>query len=118
MRLNGWQCIGIVLSVIWAVAMVLEMGNDSYEQANSVSITTAAKCESEQRLQKNSNLEVCEQIKKAAFDRTKEKYNYVGGVGLLILAPIAFAWFAVYLLMWVLRWVKTGFKNESAKPDD
>ena len=106
MRLNSWQRLGIVLSVVWAV------GGGWY--ARSVHIETAQKvmdlnyqaC-AELKSQKNDfNFGPC--MENATKSYQIQMQGSLGDEALLGLAPIPFAWLLVYALIGGGRWIRRG----------
>ena len=100
-RFNGWQRIGIVLSLVWAVGAA---GNawqswgdrrDDLDKAYFNCLfkpgTTPSDCDTKDR------------VGQAAAEK------YAGKLLLQWLAPIPIAWLVVYGLIWLVRWIRRGF---------
>jgi hypothetical protein len=100
-RLNVWQRIGIVLSLVWAVGTA---GNawqswgdrkDDLDKAYFNCLfkpgTTPSDCDTK------------DSVRQAAAEK------YAGKLLLQWLAPIPIAWLVVYGLIWLVGWIRRGF---------
>ena len=101
-RLNGWQRIGIVLSVLWAIAAGAYVWQGS-RNLSYVYWRTYYHCVFTPGNDENS----CQAAKEQA-ETVPSKY-----VSLLLpvaLAAIPVAWLLVYIVVWTVRWVRRGFQ--------
>jgi hypothetical protein len=135
-RLNGWQRIGIVVSVLWAIggglwgnsygfsrgdwvfaqeARCLKQPNsspefdpDAFLQGRDQSSNSNPKFDPDAYLQgKAAKREVCESTRKANWNAiAEERYYFAAGFGLI---PIPIAWLSVYGLIGLWRWIRRGF---------
>jgi hypothetical protein len=109
-RPNGWQRIGIVLSVVWV------LGDGLYQR--DVDLTNAA-------WHLDFAYTVCAETKtqrqdidfKSCVDEADKNYGVFlegswGNVVVLALVPVVAAWLLAYIIIRVGRWVRSGF----AKP--
>jgi hypothetical protein len=114
-KLNGWQRIGVVLSVVWAIGGVGWGFNIAYidvEQnysqcragANALYIHTANETSEWGKALEQCDLNHVNQNEDAAF------YGSVHAVFIGLL-PIPIGWFAVYKSIALLRWIREGFKK-------
>ncbi len=109
-RLNGWQRIGIVLSVIWAVAGGW-WGKDNATYNKEEIVNTAELC---RRL---GDLEP--RLVECSMDpKETSTYRYLlgtprpwYGAAMVGLAPILFMWLAVYSLIGLWRWIRRGIQH-------
>ena len=96
-RLNEWQRIGIVLSVLWAIVG----GLWGYTH-----IVSPMKDEINRCLQvhpANSDEVNCWRL--YAPQLVKTKYITLA----IALFPIPVAWLLVYIVVWTMRWIRRGF---------
>jgi hypothetical protein len=92
-RLNGWQRVGIVLSVAWAILVL-------------VGVTLGV-------IQDHDNLSDClksaDPLMNYCRQRWQVPWSTYLGMTLVGLAPIPIAWFLVYGLVGLVRWIRRGF---------
>lgn len=98
-RLNGWQRLGVVLSVLWVVVgvPVLRTTNESF--ARHEQTKSFVSC--------HGSLEFCE----SASDLTYHIYADPVGWDTLLgqaFVPIVLAWLGLYFLKWIVAWVARG----------
>lgn len=105
MRLNGWQRIGVVLSMLWAVVVC---GYAAYEYA-----------------QRGANTQILIQVtpdKAPVVDKRGSVVDHVefksGEPSLLwsrllaaVIVPLLIAWAVAYVCALIVRWVAVGFKK-------
>ena len=93
---NGWQRIGIILSIVWVL-----VGAWLAQQAVYAPVRAGySKCIS---------LGVAPSICKAGLDTgmaRRKKEELPGAIAVFALAPIALVW----LIIWIVRWVRRGFQ--------
>lgn len=104
-RLNGWQRIGIIASVLWAIggffAMQVEVSDRAARFAEGMTagcyqVKSAAQCSADwsehfQAVQRPGQLDVV----------------------LFALVPIPLGWGIAYLCLWLARWVRRGFQQSA-----
>jgi hypothetical protein len=100
--LNGWQRIGVVVSVVWAL-YGLYQGNEYGLHQGDWAVNVQKLCWE----QKGADLSVCD----AQFSRNwSEAIQYHWQYAFIFsLAPIPLGWLSVYGLLKLVRWVKRGF---------
>ena len=97
-RLNGWQRIGIVLSVVWIIV-------GSYLAYGTI--------EAQLGLQEicadypEANLGFCST---SSVQRRGSPTILWIEAGISILAPILIAWLMAYALIYLARWIRAGFR--------
>ena len=103
-RLNGWQRIGIVLSMLWAVLGGLWGSHVATQEALAIPLAHYKSCIS----QPDYDDDECS----AAFDE-----EYAVGVrghwvfaAMAALIPIPVVWLLVYILVWTVRWMRRGLQ--------
>ncbi len=118
MRLTGWQRVGVVVSILWALSVSSFAAYEIFKGAlldefqfvefvpdkDSAPVTESNPfCEINRELDPNI---ICE---KYTRQPVKSVLN-VRSVLFAAVGPILSGWFLVYVLLWVSRWVKGGFR--------
>jgi len=103
MRLNGWQRIGVVASVLWLV------GGAIYERNRQLHVADLI-FQGDMRLCLSTNAGKCFELAHQtyasliALDATK-----ISNILFFALAPVLAGWVLTYLIVKTFRWVKAGF---------
>ncbi len=109
-RLNGWQRLGIVASVAWAIGAWFYTTQSFVMQAASVSRETIESCVNRQMDQGQS---VSDCPNEGLEARSLELLHKNETAAFNALVPIAIAWLLVYIVVWIVRWVRRGFQPAS-----
>lgn len=111
-RINGWQRIGIVLSILWSI---LVCGYTTYEFVKKVDATTyfieVTHNEPTFDSQGRRILTIEEAYGEDA-KRTIKVFNFLSA----IVVPIVFGWGIVYLFIFTYHWIMFGFKPDEQHP--
>lgn len=102
-RLNGWQRIGIVLSVVWAFGALVYIwpGEEAFEPAQK------QRFYNECIFDPKADTSLCEAKANAVHDaRLRRAWNSL----LWTLAPIPIAWLLIWGLIATVRWIGRGFQ--------
>jgi hypothetical protein len=103
-RLNGWQRIGIVLSVVWVIGGGLWGNAIAIRDGGATAETEFGLC-----LDKpNHNYDACSQT--FAKDYAKGVAGHWYAAAFIGLVPIPIAWLLVYGLIALVRWIRRGFQ--------
>ena len=106
-RLNGWQRIGIVLSLLWAVGAWSYFEIAASRAAEKAYASYYALCPRE-RMARNLDATPClEQAKDLSHTTFDERSARAWA---LALYPILIAWVLVYIVVWATRWIRRGFR--------
>jgi hypothetical protein len=105
MRLNGWQRIGLVLSVLWALGAGIHERNKQANAANELFQSQYRMCLEQADPVKNCNDTVSLQ---AAMDATA----YWPNVAFYAFGPVIAGWFVVLITIRTFRWVSDGFSKK------
>jgi hypothetical protein len=111
MRLNGWQRIGIVASIIWAISGPLWVYYTASPQQSLVAEEHFGTCLDSKTIDPN----VCQTNyeQEIAFAR-----NFLWKVATVVcLMPLLLGWLGTYGIRGVTRWIRVGFRN-ARKPDE
>jgi hypothetical protein len=109
MRLNGWQRLGIVLSIIWALSAAIYVRHADVERAETFGKINYEVCLDSKSLAHDNDLASCEQ------EREKEvavwlKGSWLGSVAFMALVPIPLGWLAAFILIYFGRAQVIGFR--------
>jgi hypothetical protein len=107
MHLNGWQRLGIVASVVWALAASIYGFVDSRERYNKAFERAFDDAYVPCWVRPSNDPEVCFRAASAASSAVKPD---LARVLVLALVPIPLGWLGAYILLRLRRWVRHGFK--------
>lgn len=114
MRLNGWQRIGIIASVIWAIVGaiwgILETKRVHDARAGYAFSHVYGPCRDQPG---NDPDNVCFKQASAAYNAVPEESGW--NIVALALIPIPIAWLIVYGFVVLGRWVRRGFAIARAR---
>jgi hypothetical protein len=105
MRLNGWQRIGIALSVLWAIYGALSA---YYAIYNPIS-RDYSDCILPSSGEPSVDLKICDRTRDIRLANA-QSYRWQT-IGLVALVPILIAWLTVYALIALGRWIRAGFRG-------
>lgn len=108
MRLNGWQKVGLVLSIVWLVGAAIHQRNSDISQADSQATFAYNICAVGQSATAGGDLKYCQ------LERAKTRTLLMGGswgnVAFMALVPIPLAWLAAFILIYVGKAQAIGFR--------
>jgi len=111
MRLGGWQRIGILLSVAWAVAGPIYLNDRVYNNALKEYGLTYSLCRDSQGA---GDYDPARCTKWADETQKIEMRNFapIGSLGWALEAtlPVVLAWILAYIIVGLWRWIRAGFK--------
>jgi hypothetical protein len=107
--MNGWQRIGIVLSVLWVFGAGFYQRKTDMDRAGTMGGWAMSVCERVQTSKGSNDFSRCTGEFERMFNTFAE--NSWGNVGFVALAPIPIAWLLVYFVVWISRWVRRGFAS-------
>jgi hypothetical protein len=107
-RLNGWQRIGIVLSIIWAIsAAIYEISamNDRYDAAFSAAFQPVFdRCEAPPSTRTD-----CADVAGRVATAVPRESSW--NLAIVALAPLPVFWLIAYALVGLVRWIRRGFSH-------
>lgn len=113
MRLNGWQRIGVILSVLWALGAAWYQRDSDIHRAEGAFHVAYQICHDIQDgatlRGKELNPEKCTAEGERSWALALE--GTWAGVAFVSMAPIPAGWIGAYLLRAIWRWVRTGFAS-------
>ena len=102
MKLNRWQRIGVVISILWALgAAYYERSSEMEVGQHFIDLHYQACIEIEK-----STIEACSVEMNKNFDIWM-KPNW-GNIGFIAFVPIMLGWVLVFIIIRVYRWIKAG----------
>jgi hypothetical protein len=113
-RLNGWQRIGIILSVLWVVgggllvrgAVKDEEYNNDWQESMVAQLSAADQAAVRARdLSKVSDGGL--DVMYAAATSVDSRIN--SRTAIWTFGPLLLVWLLVYVVIWLTRWVRAGF---------
>jgi hypothetical protein len=122
-RLNGWQRIGIVASVVWVIAGGCWGYNIGYHEGGDVDrdfeqCRAGAQNWYQNQYQGTPRYTTGDLIKdlgkcKSEYIKANKEATSTGSLyaGLLALLPIPLGWFAVYKSIALFLWIREGFRT-------
>jgi hypothetical protein len=115
MNINGWQRIGVVISVAW---LLISCSSYLYELHNYPSaFSTYLPQSTYQWIDDYEKTNAAHEEAKAKGEDFSGRFVFLkptfsaSGLILLALFPIVFGWLVVYLFIYTYRWVKHGFET-------
>jgi hypothetical protein len=109
MRVNGWQRIGIVASVIWAIGAPIYLDHAAQQEANERFSGTYRLC----RDVPSNDPDQCYQRASAASDSVP-RYNLISAsTAVFAFLSIGLGWLLAYALVYLGRWIRAGFKSSA-----
>ena len=101
-HLNGWQRVGIVLSMLWAVVGGMWGDQIAIQKGGAIPIAHYKWCITQPDYDDECSATFDEEY--AAGVRGHWAFAAMAG-----LVPIPVAWLLVYIMAWTTRWIRRGF---------
>lgn len=117
-RLNGWQRIGIILTIAWIIGGGLWLHGRNVEYAIKPRVDYMHMCGAtydHNDPDRSSRFAKC-MDRADAIPFLQSDVEILGATAMQTLALLGLAWFLVYALLWMTRWVKSGFKQSASQP--
>lgn len=109
--MNGWQRIGLVLSVLWILGAGFYQRSADMQRAGDMGGFAMRACMEEQKLKGSFDFSRCSDEFDKMF-RVFAEHSW-GNVAIVAFVPIPIAWLFVYLLVWLTRWIRRGFVGQA-----
>ena len=116
-QLNGWQRVGVVLSILWCVAVGGIAANDYYQAYSHYSGEATARadfaaCKERTRASPGKSTEPCGMTLEMVRGVPNIKPTLPPVLPLLawLLLPVVLGWLLVHLTLRAAQWVRDGFK--------
>ncbi len=103
-KLNGWQRIGVILSILWVVWAAIHTRNEQVDHARKMLELNSTLCASMTHLE-------CLGISHAKYtaDLAVDAFKFME-ILIYALAPMIFSWLFVWLAIVIYRWIRVGFQ--------
>lgn len=111
MKINGWQRIGMLASVVW----VLGAGAYTLTAAEDVRITTASRFTIDCEKAPDGSLQgsaACDALSTDYLAKTS--YEPWIETAVVAFVPVPLGWGFTYLILFLVGWIKRGFVKPSA----
>ena len=103
--LNGWQRIGIILSVLWSL-FIVGLASNAY-----IEFLKNEECLAEEtKLKETGKWTLPEGFTSCSKAAELKKPPLVSVLGFLLL-PIVAGWLIAYVIVWTTKWIVSGFKE-------
>jgi hypothetical protein len=118
-RLSGWQRVGIIASVLWALGAGLVTRIHDARHAQQEYEFVYNTCIDQKRAQQaDSTKPLSKETVSECQKEGGELYQLVlasswENVAIVALVPIPLGWLLVYAVVWIWRWVRRGFNIPS-----
>ena len=107
MRLNGWQRIGIVASVIWAIGAPIYLDSAAEQKAGENFSRYYELC----RDNTSNDPNRCFELASRQYDLV-ERYHLLSANGAVAaLVPVGLGWLLAYALVYLVLWIRAGFRH-------
>ena len=108
-KLNGWQRIGVALSILWAVAAGIHTRNEDVERSENFVKFAYKVCSDGKMVAHDADLSSCEKEKAVNTDTWMKDSDK--NVAFAALAPIPFGWIAGLILVYSWRIQAAGIRS-------
>jgi hypothetical protein len=108
MKLSGWQRWGILLSILWAIGGAIHQRTEDVEKADDFAKFSYKVCADNKVAESDTDLRSCTEGQEK--NRKIWMEGSTGNVAVFALMPIPLAWFAVFILRYIVRAQAVGFR--------
>lgn len=117
-RLNGWQRIGIVLSIAWMVGAPIYMDKVGHQRLRDIELSLISLCTTAgSKLPSEERIGKC--IKDGSADADKYRDIFIKPPLTIFfkygVLPVPVFWALSYFVIFVINWVRRGFRQARAK---
>jgi hypothetical protein len=114
MKLSGWKRIGIIASAVWVVWSYNHTFDHLESVSSSIAVDREMRCLSAHPDEFDKYFPLCDaagETNGQMQQRQKERHHNEVAATAEALVPVPFAWGFVYLVLFLVRWVKRGFSS-------
>ena len=108
MRLNGWQRLGVVLSIVWALGAGINTRNADVQTADDFASFAYKVCSEGKAIAHDADLSSCDQEREKNLETWMT--GSAGNVAIAAFAPIPFGWLGAFILLYISRAQIAGFR--------
>jgi len=109
-RLNGWQRIGVIASIVWAFGAFIHVNSWYADESTKYAISMVKSCEAAAPEYREPGIKDCWSSYQANVALDRE--GFWADAAIVSLIPIPVGWLTVYLILGLLRWIKAGFARK------
>jgi len=109
MRVNRAVVVGFLFSLIWAIGAAIYTHNNDVESADHFAKSSYDSCITNKQISHDADLSSCDAERKT--NQTAWMKGSNKGAVFVALAPLPFAWLAVFVLIYVIRAQIVGFRS-------
>jgi hypothetical protein len=116
--MNGWKRIGIIVSVVWILGAGIYADDSEIDRASRFIASTHVQCDNDLTVYKDLNAgdAAFQRCNKTADDALALAINNARlDAAFVALVPVILGWPFIYLLLFVVRWVKRGFVQQPSR---
>ena len=103
MRVHGWQRVGVVLSILWAIGAAIFVRSVQVKNGHSLFQMDFGDC------LRSSTIEACSN--KFSLQHAMDITAYWPDVAFFAFAPVIAGWIVAYIALKTFRWIKVGFSK-------
>jgi hypothetical protein len=104
--MNGWQRVGVIVSVLWILIAGFHAQNASVEFRTNLAVASMMSCEATYKTGLSN------QCDSRLTQGMEGAYSDAWAAGAIVgLGPVPFAWASAYLILFLVRWVRYGFNQ-------
>ncbi len=102
--MNGWQRVGVIVSVLWILIAGFHAYDASVEFRTNLAVASMMSCEEVHGASTECDSRLTQGMEGA--------YSDAWAAGAIVgLGPVPFAWASAYLSLFLVRWVRYGFNQ-------
>jgi hypothetical protein len=113
MKLNGWKRIGIIASIVWILGAGLYTDDSELDKASQLIADIHVRCDGnlpDYRKDEAAYEAAFHRCDKEAADSLAFAYKSAWlAAAIVAFVPVPLGWGLVYLVLFLVRWVKRGF---------
>ena len=121
MRLNGWQRMGVVISVVWCVSAFWYLSASGMKEVYASAADRYSPCfegtVARELFPQEPTLHMrtwqqCQVAQYADIERDAHEVHEEAAI--VAVVPVPFAWGAIYLVLTLTKWVRRGFEHTAS----
>lgn len=113
-KLNGWKRIGIIVSIVWILWCGIETYSSQIDTRSDLIAVIHASCDNGLMGKTGDDWKVgfqkCDKEEDDSLALARKNALLMGAIFAFV--PVPFGWGFIYLLLFLLRWVKHGFAQQ------
>jgi hypothetical protein len=110
-KLNGWQRIGVVLSILWILGAAIHERNGQVDFASKINYQNIALCFQDMTKSETAKKECLELADSNFRELLSLDSGSLWNIAAISLIPVLLGWLFAWLAIVVYRWVLAGFRG-------